>query len=391
LNRYDDTFDYDYIFFSNQKRYNEYANQIKDNTTIITTSNIDTKGIEVAQIDYTSLLEKTLDNYDNILILLLSFLSKTQFNNTIYVAGIDGYNSTHENYTHESIRLLDQNQMIQENNNLSNAINYYTAKLDIHFITPSIFHSQKQLKAIGVIPARYKSSRFEGKPLCIIDGIPMIKRTYEQAKKSLLLDKVVVATEDYRIEEYCIKENIPVIMTSNKCLTGTDRIAEVSQKEHFDLYINIQGDEPVIDPTSIDEIAKEYQKYGETYIAYNLYKTEEDYTEVNSDTIIKTIVNENDELMYMSRLPIPFNKSKTQPTYKKQVCVYGFTKKALEIFSSREKTLNELHEDIEILRFVDMGYKVKMKETTVDSIAVDVPSDVLKVEKFLNERKKKND
>jgi len=391
LNRYDETFDYDYIFFSNQKRYNEYSKQIKNKHSLITTSNIDTQGEQVAQIDYTALLEASLDSYDNILILLFSLLSTIEYNKTIYIAGIDGYDIEKENYINESIILLDKKQMAQENNNLSNAINYYTPKLDIHFITPSIFHSQKQLKAIGVIPARYKSSRFEGKPLCIIDGIPMIKRTYEQAKKSLLLDKVVVATEDSRIEEYCIKENIPVIMTSDKCLTGTDRIAEVSQKEHFDLYINIQGDEPVIDSISIDEIAKEYQKYGETYIAYNLYKTEEDYTEVNSDTIIKTIVNENDELMYMSRLPIPFNKSKTQPTYKKQVCVYGFTKKALDIFSSREKTLNEVHEDIEILRFVDMGYKVKMKETTVDSIAVDIPSDIIKVEKFLKEKKSTND
>ncbi len=90
--------------------------------------------------------------------------------------------------------------------------------------------------------------------------------------------------------------------------------------------------------------------------------------------------------MYMSRLGVPFNKSKNEVKHKKQVCVYGFTKKALELFSSRSKTLNEQFEDIEILRFVDMGEKVKMKETFVDSIAVDVPEDIKKVEKFLKER-----
>jgi len=107
---------------------------------------------------------------------------------------------------------------------------------------------------------------------------------------------------------------------------------------------------------------------------------------VNTDTIIKVITNEKDELMYMSRLGIPFNKSSLEAKHKKQICVYGFTKQALDIFSSRTKTLNEQYEDIEILRFVDMGYKVKMKETNVDSIAVDVPSDVKKVENFLEQK-----
>ncbi len=107
-------------------------------------------------------------------------------------------------------------------------------------------------------------------------------------------------------------------------------------------------------------------------------------SEIKSNTIIKTVVNEADELMYMSRLNIPYNKSENEVVFKKQVCVYGFTKKALKIFSNREKTLNEQFEDIEILRFLDMGYKVKMKETTVESIAVDIPEDVKKVEDYLN-------
>ena len=140
------------------------------------------------------------------------------------------------------------------------------------------------------------------------------------------------------------------------------------------------------DPKSIEEIINEYLKYEEEFIAYNLYKMITDISEVNTDTIIKVITNEKDELMYMSRLGVPFNKSNFEVKYKKQICVYGFTKQALDVFSSRTKTLNEQYEDIEILRFVDMGYKVKMKETTVDSIAVDVPSDVKKVENFLEKK-----
>jgi len=238
---------------------------------------------------------------------------------------------------------------------------------------------------LGVIPARFESSRFKGKPLVEINGIPMIKRTYQQANKSQLLDHLVVATEDQRIVDYCDTEQIPVIMTSADCLTGTDRLAEVAKTLHYDFYINIQGDEPVIDPDAISLLVNEYDIYGEEYIAYNLYKVINDTAEINSRTIIKVIVNEKDELMYMSRLPIPFSNSDVISTFKQQIPVYGFTSRALQVFSQQKKTCNEVFEDIELLRFVDLGYKLKMLETTVNSIAVDVPMDVRKIERFLAE------
>lgn len=245
---------------------------------------------------------------------------------------------------------------------------------------------KKETKILGVIPARYKSSRFEGKPLIEINGIPMIKRTFIQASKSPLLDELIVATEDQRIIDYCTSQNIPVMMTSPTCLTGTDRVAEVARKHNYDFYINIQGDEPVIDPDVITQLVSEYKKFGEQYIVYNLYKVITDQNEINSDTIVKVIVNEQDELMYMSRLPIPYSKSGLEPKVKQQIPVYGFTKEALNIFSKYKKTVNEQYEDIELLRFVDLGYKLKMSETFADSIAVDIPSDVKKVENFLNKK-----
>lgn len=245
---------------------------------------------------------------------------------------------------------------------------------------------KKKTKILGVIPARYKSTRFEGKPLTLIKGIPMIKRTYEQAKKSELLDELVVATEDTKIVTYCESEGIPVIMTSDNCLTGTDRLAEVSKKMDFDLYVNIQGDEPVIDPNAISQIVDIYHQYGDEYMVYNLYKIIDDMDEVNSHTIIKVIVNEHDEVMYMSRLPVPYSNSGLIQEFKQQIPVYGFTKDALSIFSNHKKTINEQYEDVELLRFVDLGYKIRMSETTVDSIAVDVPDDVKKVEMFLEQK-----
>lgn len=244
----------------------------------------------------------------------------------------------------------------------------------------------EQRKVLGVIPARYKSTRFEGKPLVKINGVPMIKRTYLQASKSPLLDDILVATEDKRIFDYCLSESIPVIMTSDQCLTGTDRLAEVAKTKAYDFYINIQGDEPIVDPLAITQLLEEYHKYNEKYSVYNLYKVIVDPKEIESDTIIKVIVNELDEMLYMSRLPVPFSNSSMEAVHKQQVPVYGFIRDALFEFSRHSKTLNEQFEDIELLRFVDLGYKVKMRETTVDSIAVDVPGDVLKVESFLSKK-----
>ena len=379
-------FDTDFNFFTNQKRFDEFVNQIDLSKSVIS-SNIKTDKSVFSVFDLSEYNCFENQIFINVALIAINLFLKKKFTE-IEIAGLDGYDINKiENYNYnETNQVLDKKALEEENQILLSNLRLLNEKISIQFITPSIFKNELKLIIIGVIPARFKSSRFEGKPLCIINGIPMIKRTYEQAKKSKLLDELIVATEDERIKDYCDKENIPVILTSDNCLTGTDRIAEVSKEKHFDLYVNIQGDEPVIDPKSIDEVISEYKIHQDKYIAYNLYKIIDDETEVTSNTIIKTIVNEKDELMYMSRLGVPFNKSKNKVKYKKQVCVYGFTKKALDVFSSRSKTINEQFEDIEILRFVDMGYTVKMKETFVDSIAVDVPSDIKKVETFLSER-----
>ncbi|WP_066407934.1 3-deoxy-manno-octulosonate cytidylyltransferase [Aliarcobacter skirrowii] len=384
LNHKPNSFKPDFYFFNSIKRYEEFSEYIsKDKIILSSNIDIDSK----YSVDYKKLSKIDDDFYSDITaIMMINFLVQNGFTN-VYLVGVDGFSKTSLNYSYdESNKVIGNNAIDELNISIQKAFDKLSQKIKIEFITSSIFKIKSKPKIIGVIPARYKSSRFEGKPLCIIDGVPMIKRTYLQAKQSKFLDDLIVATEDKRIEDYCKKENIPVIMTSDNCLTGTDRIAEVSKSMDFDLYVNIQGDEPVIDPKSIEEIVNEYLKYGDEYIAYNLYKNIDEKDEIFANTIIKTIVNEKDELMYMSRLGVPFNKSNIEAKYKKQICVYGFTKQALDVFSSRTKTLNEQYEDIEILRFVDMGYKVKMKETNVDSIAVDVPSDVEKVEKFLEKK-----
>ncbi|MDX9960763.1 MAG: 3-deoxy-manno-octulosonate cytidylyltransferase [Aliarcobacter sp.] len=384
LNHKPDFLTPDFYFFNSQKRYDEFIDTI-EKYNIISSSNLEVNTNYTLNYKDLSTINDSFQNDVSVVMMMNYFKNKSLKN--IYLAGIDGFKIDAGNYSYEEDdKLVDETSINELNNSIKKAIEILSKDIKIEFITETIFKIYEKPKILGVIPARYKSSRFEGKPLCLINGIPMIKRTYLQAKQSNLLDGLVVATEDERIKQYCEIENIPVIMTSDNCLTGTDRLAEVSKSLNYDLYVNIQGDEPVIDPKSIEEIINEYLKYEEEFIAYNLYKMITDISEVNTDTIIKVITNEKDELMYMSRLGVPFNKSNFEVKYKKQICVYGFTKQALDVFSSRTKTLNEQYEDIEILRFVDMGYKVKMKETTVDSIAVDVPSDVKKVENFLEKK-----
>ena len=376
-------FECDYYFFSNQKRFDEFKLVLQLNKVVITSNIFSDENLDTV-LDINPLAFIGDIFITNVAIVAINYLI-SQFISKVEIAGLDGYEANINNYNYrETSIVLDNSALAEENRLLSEALNLLEKKIIIELLTPSIFKKDIGLRILGVIPARYKSSRFEGKPLCLIKGIPMIKRTYTQALKSDQLTKLVVATDSNIIKDFCEKENIPVVMTSENCLTGTDRISQVSNIEHYDLYVNIQGDEPVIDPEGINEIVEDFKKYGDRYIAYNLYKVVDIKSEVGSDTIIKVIVNENDDLMYMSRLGVPFNKSKNEPIFKKQVCIYGFTKQALQVFSNRKKTLNEQFEDIEILRFLDMGYKVKMKETSIDSIAVDVPDDIIKVEDFLN-------
>ena len=378
------TFECDYYFFSNQKRFDK-SNDLVSSKKIIITSNILTNLDTLSVLNFSKLVFTNNKFIKNVAIVSINHLILQGFDK-VEIIGLDGYKVNDKNYHYEETTVIQGNdELLIENELIKEALSKLESKIVIEFLTPSEFKKNMSLRILGVIPARYKSSRFEGKPLCMIKNIPMIKRTYTQASKSKLLTKLIVATDSDIIEKYCKSEKIPVVMTSEDCLTGTDRIAEIATKEYYDLYVNIQGDEPVIDPVSIDEIVEEFKTHGDKYVAYNLYKNidTKNTNEVEENTIIKTIVNEKDELMYMSRLGIPFNKSNIKPNFKKQVCVYGFTKNALELFSNKGKASNELHEDIEILRFLDMGYKVKMRETQVDSIAVDTPEDVKKVEQFL--------
>jgi 3-deoxy-D-manno-octulosonate cytidylyltransferase len=377
-------FNVDYYFFSNQKRYLEFMSVINPRKLIVGTNiELHTMHDKAYSIDY----RECSSISENVTSLMLHFLHNIDARKVL-IAGLDGFSGSDENYYYEETdQPFDKKELINRDNEINRFVSYYADKLRIRFVTPSVFERVIPDRILGVIPARYKSSRFEGKPLVKINGVEMIKRTYQQAKLSDLLDDLVVATDDNRIKLFCIEEGIPVMMSSESCSTGTDRLAEIAKHLDYDFYINIQGDEPVIEPETISQVIREYQKYRDKYIAYNLYKDITDDAEKNSSNIIKVVVNQHDELINMSRAAIPYSKDGAKAPMKKQVCVYGFTQHALKIFSSHNKTLNEQFEDIEILRFIDLGFKVKMIKTNADSIAVDIPDDVKKVEAYLDIKK----
>jgi 3-deoxy-manno-octulosonate cytidylyltransferase (CMP-KDO synthetase) len=234
-----------------------------------------------------------------------------------------------------------------------------------------------------IIPARYESTRLPGKPLILINGIPMIMRTYNQVRKAVDPKNIYVATDDDRIKYLCDKNKINCLMTSKSCLTGTDRVYEASKQLHHDYFINVQGDEPILNPNDISALIKYCNK--EDFYAVNGYtkiKNEEDY---HSISIPKLVIDENENLMYMSRSPIPGSNKKEMITAYRQICIYSFSKQALTDFSSRkEKCYFEKIEDIELLRLLEMGKKVKMILMSDQSVSIDNPEDVFKVERIIS-------
>lgn len=241
------------------------------------------------------------------------------------------------------------------------------------------------MKIIGVIPARYKSSRFPGKPLEEILGKPLVWWVYQQALKVKCFSEVYVATDDERIEKKCKELGMEVVMTSREHPTGTDRVAEVARKISADLYVNIQGDEPLLEPETIEKAIEPFYE-DESLEISNLMTKIKNQAEIINGTIPKVVTNDLGIGIFLSRSPIPYPKGVTDIDYYKAVCVYGFKPQALEFFASKERGNLEKCEDIELLRFIENGVKVKFIEVEQDTVAVDTPKDLEKVKEIMSEK-----
>ena len=233
------------------------------------------------------------------------------------------------------------------------------------------------MKILGVIPARFKSTRFPGKPLADIHGRPMVARVYERAAVVSEFSQVVVATDDQRIVEACAQYGIPTVMTSDRHPTGTDRLAEVAEKIPADLYVNIQGDEPTLAPETIRAAIRPFQgPERPDFEVSNLMTPIRKQTDLMDNTVPKVVANAKGDAVYLSRLPVPYPKETKGVVYYKQVCVYGFTPAALRAFATHEMGPLEWAEGIELLRFIENGIKVRMIVVDQDTVAVDTPSDL---------------
>ncbi|MCQ2317468.1 MAG: 3-deoxy-manno-octulosonate cytidylyltransferase [Bacteroidales bacterium] len=243
------------------------------------------------------------------------------------------------------------------------------------------------MKILGIIPARYGSSRFEGKPLALINGRMMIQRVYEQAKKADRLAEVVVATDDRRIYDAVVNFGGKVVMTSSNHKSGTDRCREVVEKvgAGFDAVINIQGDEPYINPLQINQIAALISD-DDTQIA-SLCKPIRDIDELLSHNAVKVVVDKNGKALYFSRYTIPFQRNETDTTkwmqlrtYYKHIGIYAYKSQILKEISALPQSGLEMSEALEQLRWLENGYAVRMGVTEYESYSVDVPDDIKKIE-----------
>jgi 3-deoxy-manno-octulosonate cytidylyltransferase (CMP-KDO synthetase) len=232
-------------------------------------------------------------------------------------------------------------------------------------------------KIVGIIPSRYASTRFPAKPLVDIFGKSMIQRVYEQAKKAVSLSDVIVATDDQRIFDYVLGFGGKVVMTSSEHQSGTDRCAEVlAELANVDVVINIQGDEPFIEPEQIDQLAACFED-AETQIA-TLIKKMDSEEDLQSDTVVKVSKTDSNKAINFSRKAF----APLADSYK-HIGIYAYRSDTLKTISKLPQSKNELAERLEQLRWLDNGFSIQLAETEHESNSVDTPEDL---ERILRER-----
>lgn len=234
------------------------------------------------------------------------------------------------------------------------------------------------MNIVGVIPARYASTRFPGKPLTDICGKPMIWWVYQQVKKVKELSEVFVATDDYRIKVECEKYNIKVLMTRSNHPDHIARVQEVSDIINADMYVCINGDEPLIDNNAISKVIKKAISVKNPFFI-GAFRYLSDPAETIDSANIKIVTNKENRAVYISRTPIPFPKGTLLFQYKKYVGIECFTKEALDFFINTQKGELENIEDIDHLRFLENNKCLIFEQVNSESISVDTQKDLEKV------------
>ncbi len=245
------------------------------------------------------------------------------------------------------------------------------------------------MKTLGIIPARFASSRLPGKPLLEIEGTSLVQRVFDQANQVKSLDLVVVATDDQRIYDHVESFGGQVFMTDPSHQSGTDRCGEVlklliQQGYSFDLVVNIQGDEPFINPLQIESLIQLLNKTPNAQIASQFKKIDkEEAKDVNR---VKVVISSGGKALYFSRSIIPFERNEQQSNYYKQhIGLYGFRAVALLDICKLSPSKLEKIESLEQLRWLENGYSIYMEETNFQSIGIDTKEDMDEAQKFLED------
>lgn len=239
-------------------------------------------------------------------------------------------------------------------------------------------------KVVGLIPARLDSSRFPGKPLAIIAGHPMIYWVYNQAKKVKRLDDIFVVTADKALAEVCEDLKIPVWLGHKKATTGAEALSYAAQELDGDIFLNIQGDEPLIEPKAIEQIVDAMLLDESLYYVglSSKINTEEEFLDRN---VVKVVLDENGYALYFSRSPIPYTFEAGKAF--RVMGLYGYRAEFLRSFSKLEQSeLEKLECGVEMLRMMEKGYRIKLIPTEYNTIGVDLPEHIPIVEKIIQSR-----
>ena len=241
------------------------------------------------------------------------------------------------------------------------------------------------MDAIGIIPARYHSTRFEGKVLKDLLGKSLIQHVWDNAKRASMLEDLIVATDDERIESEVLRFGGKVILTAKEHKSGTDRLGEVVNPIDVKVVVNIQADEPLLHPSMIDDMVRSLLENKDIDMA-TLMKRITDPKELTNPSIVKVVTDKNGYALYFSRSMIPYPRVKKNANFYKHIGLYAFTKDFLFTFTNLPPSTLENIEGLEQLRILENGYKIKVVETQFDTIGIDTPEDLERAEEVLKSR-----
>ncbi len=251
-----------------------------------------------------------------------------------------------------------------------------------------VFSMAMLLGAAIAIPARMASTRFPGKPLALLGGKAVIERVYDACKQSEFAEKAVILTDSIEIAEFADRISAPVIMTSEKCRSGTERIIEASEEIGAEFVVNVQGDEPFISPKLIDAVIEAHRAYNSDLVTA-VGKIGDASTLINPN-VVKVLRDGEGRALYFSRSPLPYMRGEGNPAkwlehydYWRHIGIYGYSAKALARYDSLPVSAMEKCEMLEQLRFVSAGYKFDIVETDYQSIGIDTPEDLEAAEEYL--------